>query len=135
MSDITIKSIVAFVGAVSTFLLGGSTAALTFLIVLAIIDYISGVAKAWYTGEWKYREGLVGIARKVFMFLIVSVAHFSDTLMSNGSNLVRDAAIYFYIANELLSVIKNVSVLGVSIPPVIKNTIAKFSDKGGGSGG
>jgi phage-related holin len=45
--------------------------------------------------------------------------------------LFRDAVAYFYIANELLSIIENGGRLGAPIPPVIRQAVEVLKGKGG----
>ncbi|MNI70574.1 Holin family protein [compost metagenome] len=71
-----------------------------------VIDYASGVMAASIEGKLSSRVGGIGIARKVAIFAIVAVAHLVDTALGDA-HLFRDAAIFFYIANELISLLEN----------------------------
>jgi len=44
-------------------------------------------------------------------------------------NIVRDAAIYFYIANELLSILENAGEIGLPVPDILKNSIDTLKGK------
>jgi toxin secretion/phage lysis holin len=82
------------------------------------------------TGKLESNVGMFGIARKVFIFAMVSVAHLVDGVLGDG-HLFRDAVAFFYIANELLSIIENGGKLGAPIPPVIRQAIDVLKGKGG----
>ena len=82
------------------------------------------------TGKLESNVGMFGIARKVFIFAMVSVAHLVDGVLGDG-HLFRDAVAFFYIANELLSIIENGGKLGAPIPPVIRQAIEVLKGKGG----
>ncbi|KAF4324796.1 hypothetical protein G195_001011 [Phytophthora kernoviae 00238/432] len=100
------------------------------LLVFVILDYLTGIAAAGMTGKLESNVGMFGIARKVFIFAMVSVAHLVDGVLGDG-HLFRDAVAFFYIANELLSIIENGGRLGAPIPPVIRQAIEVLKGKGG----
>jgi toxin secretion/phage lysis holin len=55
----------------------------------------------------------------------VALAHFVDTVM--GTTQVCTLAIFFYIANEGLSIVENAAKAGVPIPDFIKETLEQLS--------
>lgn len=116
-------------GAASYFF-GGWSGVLGVLLVLVIFDYVSGIWAAGVLGQLKSKIGLVGIARKVFIFVMVAVGHLVDGILGDG-HMFRDTVAYFYIANELLSLIENGGKLGAPIPPVIRQAVEVLKGKGG----
>ena len=100
------------------------------MLVFVILDYLTGIAAAGMSGKLESNVGMFGIARKVFIFAMVSVAHLVDGVLGDG-HLFRDAVAFFYIANELLSIIENGGKLGAPIPPVIRQAIEVLKGKGG----
>ncbi len=125
-----IKTIVSVGGAAVGYLFGGWSAILGVLLVFVFLDYVTGVAAAGASGELKSKIGLIGIARKVFIFAMIAAAHLVDTILGD-SHLFRDTACFFYISNELLSIIENGGKLGAPIPPVIQKAIEVLKGKGG----
>ena len=123
------KAAFASGGAVVTFLFGGWSALLSVLVAFVIFDYISGVVAASAEGKLKSKVGLIGIARKVFIFCMVAVAHLVDTALGDQS-FVRDATIFFYLANELLSIIENAGRIGLPVPELIKRAVEVLKGKG-----
>lgn len=103
---------------------------LSILLVFIVVDYISGVAAAAQEGKLSSRVGGWGIARKVMIMAIVAVAHLVDTALGDA-HLFRDAAIFFYLSNELLSLLENAGRLGAPIPPMLQKAIAVLRGKGG----
>ncbi len=55
------------------------------LLVVMVLDYITGMAKAWHAGELSSRVGLWGILKKVGYLVIVGVACVVDWLLRYGS--------------------------------------------------
>lgn len=113
-----------------SYLFGGWSAVLGVLLVFVIMDYLTGVAAGWMSGELRSKIGLIGIARKVFIFAMVAVGHLVDGILGDG-HLFRDTVAFFYIANELLSITENGGKLGAPIPSVIKQAIEVLKGKGG----
>ena len=127
--DNLIKTLIAIGGAVASYLFGGWTHLLSILLTFVAIDYVSGVAAAAKEGTLRSDVGLWGIAKKVMIFGIVAVAHLIDTALGDG-NLFRDTAIFFYLANELLSMIENAGRLGAPIPPILQKAVEVLRQKG-----
>ena len=123
-----LKSIVAVGGSLVTYLLGGWSALIKILVAFVVIDYVTGVLAAAYHGKLDSNIGLKGIAKKVFIFIIVACGHLVDNAMGT-QDIVRDAAIYFYIANELLSILENAGEIGLPVPDMLKNAIERLKGK------
>nr|WP_206108826.1 phage holin family protein [Paenibacillus thiaminolyticus] len=128
--DLFLKTVFAATGGAASFLFGGWPALLNVLLIVVAIDYVTGVMASGAEGKLKSSIGLIGIARKVFIFFVVAVAHQVDSVLGD-QHLLRDAAIFFYLANELLSIIENGGRLGVPLPAVIKKAVEVLKAKGG----
>lgn len=132
--DNFIKLTVAAGGAVSAYLFGGWSATMNALLFFILADYLTGILASGTQGTLSSKVGMIGIARKIFIVFMVAVGHFVDTLLGD-KNIIMSAVIFFYIANELLSILENAGRMGMPIPPILKNAIKALSDKGGGSNG
>lgn len=124
--EILFKSLSA--GALIGYTFGGWTVLLTLLLILVVADWLSGWAAAWMNGELKSRVGYYGIARKVGIFVMVMIAHLIDVVLGNA-HYFRDIVIFFYLANELLSVVENLGRMGLPIPNVILSAVKIFETK------
>lgn len=127
-----IKFLFGIGGAAASFFFGGWTQLMTVLVVFIVIDFLSGVALAAKEGKAASRELWFGVTRKIGTLAIVAVAHLLDTIIGDA-HLIRDAAIFFYLAGELLSLIENTGRLGVPIPPVITKAVQVLRGKSGDS--
>lgn len=116
------RTAAALLGAATGYLFGGWSELIGVLIAFVIIDYVSGVLAAAYTGTLSSSVGFRGIAKKVMIFTIVAVAHLADRAVGL-QHVIMDAAIYFYMANELLSIIENAGRTGLPIPDQIKSAV------------
>ncbi len=122
------KGAAAGFGAIAGYLLGEWSVMIHLLFILVIADWLTGWIAAWIRGELRSRIGYHGIARKVVIFLIVVVAHFIDVALGN-LHYFQDAVIFFYLANELLSIIENVGRMGVPMPDVLRNAVKIFESR------
>jgi len=52
-----------------------------------------------------------------------------DRLINDGQWVFRSLVAYFYIANEGISIIENIAVLGVPIPEKIIDILEQIKDK------
>lgn len=103
-------------------LVGGFDVALSCLLVAIVIDYISGIIKAYETKTLSSAIGFRGILKKVGILLIVMLAVLVDRItIDNGG--VRTLVIYYFVANEGLSILENLAQAGLPIPKSLKNAL------------
>ncbi len=123
-----IKVIVMALGTGITWLLGSWDKALLVLIVFMVLDYGTGLLRAWINKEVSSDVGLMGIARKGLIFVVLIVAVMLDRLLNTGTWVFRTLVCYFYIANEGISLLENCAGLGLPIPEKIKDALAQLKD-------
>lgn len=129
MENTYLKIIIAAGGAAASYLYGGWSQLLCVLLAFVVIDYITGVLASASEGKLSSAVGFKGIARKVCIFAIVAVAHLVDSSLGEV-HVFRDTTIFFYLANELLSMLENMGRLGVPIPPIISKAVQVLQGKG-----
>lgn len=112
-----------------TWLFGAWDTAMIVLISFMVIDYITGLIKAWYLKQLSSDTGLRGIARKFLIIVVLIVAVLLDRLLNTGTWVFRTLACYFYIANEGLSILENVVELGLPVPDKLREALAQLKDK------
>ena len=126
---IFILSGVACVGAAIASLLGGWTGAMTTLVILMFIDYVTGIIVAGVFhaspkssgGALSSAVGFKGICRKFVILLIVVVACRVDLLLD--TNIIRDATCIGFCANELVSITENAGLMGIPLPRKLVDAI------------
>lgn len=124
----TVKTLVAGIASLATFVFGEPDLWLQFLLVMVIADYISGIAAATITGKLNSKVGFAGIVKKVMYFFVVVVAHCIDTVTHAGG-VLRNLTIGFLIANEGISILENTSRCGVPWPQKLKDVLEQLKDK------
>lgn len=119
------ESICVLISGITTgliYLFGGFDVALQCLLVAIVLDYCSGIIKAFHTKTLSSQIGFRGILKKVGYLLIVMLAVLIDRVTGN-SGAIRTLVIYYFVANEGLSIIENLSVTNIPIPKVIKKAL------------
>ncbi len=120
----------AAIGGTLGWYLGGLDGFLYALIAFVVVDYITGVLRAIVEKKLSSRIGAHGIAKKVAIFLVVGVGHLIDTyLISGAGSPLRTAVIFFYIANEGVSLLENSAAIGLPVPEKLKEVLAQLHGK------
>lgn len=123
--DNFLRTISLFLGGLVGVLFGGKSVVLGVLLGFSIADYVTGLIAGGSTVGLSSKVGFRGIGKKVTIFIIVAVAHGVDLAL--GSNdMFRDAAIFFYIANEAISILENASRMDVLVPSKFQEAIKSF---------
>ena len=127
MKEDVICAILSGIGTGFIYLLGGWDIALYCLIVAIALDYISGLMKAYYTKTLSSRIGFRGILKKLGILLLVMVAVLVDK-STGESGAIRTLVIYYFVANEGLSIIENLAAAGIPIPNFLKKALKVLKD-------
>ena len=128
MSDF-FKAVSAFFCMVFGFVFGDMDGMFLALIALIVLDYISGVTAAIAEKKLSSAIGAKGIAKKLFMLLIVAVANIVDINVIGEGHVLRTVTTAFYIANECISLIENAGRIGVPVPKKLMDVLEQLRDK------
>ena len=109
---------------VTTFLwlIGGIDIAFLCLIVAIALDYVSGLIKAYSTKTLSSSIGFRGILKKIGVLVLVMLAVVVDRITVNNGG-IRTLVIYYFVANEGLSVLENLAQAGLPIPKKLKEAL------------
>lgn len=111
------------------YILGGFDIALKSLLVVIVIDYITGVASAFYNKKLSSKVGFRGIIKKFCYLCIVALSVVIDNLIGQ-QGVIRTLVIYFFVANDGLSIIENMSEMDVKLPQKLKDSLEKIKEQG-----
>lgn len=129
LTDKVLQTISAVICAVCGFLWGTPDGLLYALTAFMALDYITGLISAYIRKELSSATGFSGIAKKVFIMVLVAVGHVIDTMVIDGGTVCRSAVIGFYIANEGISILENSGKIGLPLPEKLKNVLKQLKDK------
>lgn len=121
--------VVAALGLLAT-LLGGWDKPLQILVVLMVADYVTGILGAIKTKSVNSEVMFWGGIRKITILFVVGLAVLIDGWIGGNSAVFRTLAVYFYAGREGLSVVENLGILGVYLPPKLKEFLEQLNDKG-----
>lgn len=122
------KSFMAAIGGIVGFFFGGWTVPLRILVSLAFVDYVSGLIAGGVEKKLSSKVGFRGIAKKVMMFALVATGNLVDIAIGKG-HVFRDAVIFFYMGNEILSILENAGRIGLPYPEQLRSAIEVLKGK------
>ncbi len=133
-----VAGVLAAAGGMAAQALGGWDVTLQVLVGFIAADYATGllVAGVFHRSEktaggaLSSRAGFQGIARKCGIFLLVLLAVLLDR--ATGNTCIRAAVCLFFIANEGLSVLENLGLMGVPYPRFLREMLEALREKNNG---
>ena len=111
------------------YLLGGIDISLQCLVIAIVLDYISGVIKAFTLKQLSSKIGFKGLLKKIGILMIVMLGVLVDRVAGN-TGAIRTLVIYYFVANEGLSILENIAITGVPIPNVLKKALKELKKEG-----
>lgn len=128
------------VGALSgiiTSIFGGWTTGMQTLVILMVIDYVTGLLVAGLfknsakteNGGLKSDVGFKGLAKKFVALMIVAAMYRIDLLL--GIEYLKDLCVIGFVANEFISVIENAGLMGIPLPSAVTKAIEVLNQKAG----
>lgn len=130
MTETIVKWSAAVLGGAFGIMFGEWSTVMQVVIGIIIADYLTGILSASTNGELSSKVGFKGIAKKMAILSVIVVAHLLDTLLGDKS-MLRDAVAFFYIANELISILENVAKMNVGVPSNLQDMIKKLLSMSG----
>lgn len=129
-------AIVSFFAVISSWL--GTLAIPVYILVACnIIDYATGITAACVRKEQvSSYKSIVGIAKKVFMYLLIVIGVFVDLMLQYMFNnlgipvslpfVVGCLVACWLVLNEMLSILENMSDIGVPMPPFLMPLVERI---------
>lgn len=108
------------------------------LVIAMLADYISGMTAAYISAELSSKRGIQGIVKKLSYMVMVAVAMGVDWLIHSGLgafNINVDCDMWvglivtaWLIINEMISILENLSRIGVPMPSFLINIVQKLKN-------
>ena len=108
--------------------LDGWDNALEILIIIMVLDYITGLASAFKKKTVSSSIGYTGIIKKASIFIIVILAAQMDRMIGDGSHLFRNGTAFFFSANDAISVLENIGQIGIKMPSFLRKALINLKD-------
>lgn len=138
MKENIIKGVLTAAMATLIAYLGHLVIPIIVLAVVMLLDYATGITKAWVKGELSSKIGVIGILKKIGYLVVVAVGMIVDWVIKAGMAelhidfklefLFAMIVIIWLILNELISILENVSVIGAPVPKWLTKIISKLKD-------
>ena len=135
---IKIGAVFCTVGGFITSQLGGWDKSLHALVSLMAVDYILGLMLGMVGRSTKTTNGRLsssasafGLYKKTAMLLCVYVACILDRVI--GSDIIREGVILAFCTTEMISIIENLTALGIPIPEIFHKVLDILTNKKGKS--
>jgi toxin secretion/phage lysis holin len=126
------NGVASLVGGAITFSFGEWSQLLSLFLFVVLLDYISGISASIVEGKGlNSAVGFKGLIKKFAIVLIIALSYQIDKAL--GLDVIMSGAIYFFLANELISVVENYGRMGLPLPSQIKKIIQVLKDKSGQS--
>ncbi len=116
------------IGGTISGLFGGFDGVLYALIVLMVLDYISGLIKAYCNKNLSSSIGFKGILKKMLILVMVAAAVALEEFLGDGLAL-REIVIVFYACNEGLSILENTAAF-LPYPQKVKEVLEQLRSRG-----
>lgn len=112
-------------GAIVSYFLGWDDA-MEVLLVLMILDYITGLLAAYINPNLQLNSnrGFKGICKKIMILLLIVLAH--ELEKATGIPAVQSVVVWFFIGNEGLSIIENAAKAGIPVPAKLRDTLEQL---------
>lgn len=125
------KGIIAFIWTswigFLAWIIGGFDFLIQALLILMVLDYISGIIAGYKEKTLNSKRGFKGLCKKVMILIIVCCSSLISQILKNFA--LRDIVIIFYCSTEILSILENAGKMGVPIPEKLKEALEQCKNK------
>lgn len=107
------------------YILGGFDIALQSLLLVILFDYITGLLSAIYNKEVSSKIGFKGIIKKIALLCGVALSVVIDNI-TGSSGVIRTGVIYFFVANEGISILENLAEMNIKMPKKVSDILSQL---------
>lgn len=94
------------------------------LLLCMVIDFVSGIIKAYIFKKLSSRRCGIGVLKKTLILQAIVLTHYF-TLVTDKTEM-EAMVIWFWVAVEMLSVLENMVDCGLPIPKRLKNALLQI---------
>lgn len=113
------------------YLVGGKDEAITGLLLFMLLDFITGLMKGIKNKNLNSKMASFGIMKKIAILIIVIMGNRMDLIfhLVDKSINCRFIVICFYLGSEGLSILENITLMGVPVPVKLKKILEQCKDE------
>lgn len=100
----------------------GSLQFLDFLLVLMVIDVLTGICKAIKNKRLFSKTAFIGYLKKITILGVIITSNLMDQML-NLNGMLANATLFFYVFYEITSILENSAELGLPVPKIIKDKL------------
>jgi len=101
---------------------------LTYLIIVIVLDIITGIFKAFVEHKINSSSSFKGILKKTSYFIIIAITIVIERILALGNDL-KNMLIIFLILNEIISILENCKALGLKYPKFLISALEDIENK------
>lgn len=124
-----VSNIISVILTTTIYLLGGLDIALKSLLIIIVIDYVTGILSAIYNKKLNSKIGFKGIIKKFSYLFIIALSVIIDNILGK-TGTIRTLVIYFFVANDGLSILENVAEMNIPLPKKLIDVLEQLKKKG-----
>lgn len=124
-----VTDIISVILTSTIYLLGGLDVSLKSLLIIIVIDYVTGILSAIYNKNLNSKIGYKGIIKKFSYLFIIALSVIIDNVLGQ-TGTIRTLVIYFFVANDGLSILENVAEMNIPLPKKLVDTLEQLKKKG-----
>ena len=109
--------------------MGGFDALIYALVLLMVLDYLTGLIKGVYFKKLSSEAGFKGLLKKMLILIMVALANAVQDLLGVDA-AIRETVIMFYAANEAISILENTAEVMPNMPSGLKEMLLKLRGSG-----
>ena len=131
MNKLDLTIITTGILAIFTYLFGSFDILIQGAFMFIVLDFTTGLVKAWHNGEVSSNKSRKGLLKKTMFLSMILIEHWLDkiNLIPDNSMSFRTLVLVFIIANEGISILGNISEMGVPIPEFLKKVFERLNKK------
>ena len=131
MERFELSAILTVLGSIAVYFLGGADTLLIVAGTFIFLDLITGLSKGVMTQTINSNKGWKGILRKTMYLIAIMVGECLDkvTILDDAGLSFRTIMLCYVIGTEGISILENLTIMGIKMPKKIENMLEKFKDE------
>lgn len=110
-------------------LVGGWDMSLEILLIIMVLDYITGVIRAFRSKSVNSSTGYKGLIKKSTILIIIILAAQVDRMLGTDNHIFRNCTALSFTVNDALSILENIGMMGVRFPKFLMVALEKLQER------